>query len=40
MLNFIDISSYQADLNLAAVSNSIQGAIVKATEGTSYVNPQ
>lgn len=39
MLNFIDISSYQADLNLVAVSNSIQGVIVKATEGTSYVNP-
>lgn len=39
MLNFIDISSHQADLNLAAVSNSIQGVIVKATEGTSYVNP-
>lgn len=39
MLNFIDISSYQADLNLVAVSNSIHGVIVKATEGTSYVNP-
>lgn len=39
MLNFIDISSYQADLNLVAVSDSIQGVIVKATEGTSYVNP-
>lgn len=39
MLSFIDISSHQADLNLVAVSNSIQGVIVKATEGTSYVNP-
>lgn len=39
MLNFIDISSYQDSLNLAAVSSSIQGIIVKATEGTSYVNP-
>lgn len=39
MLNFIDISSHQADLDLVAVSNSIQGVIVKATEGTSYVNP-
>ena len=39
MLNFIDISSHQADLDLAAVSSSIQGVIVKATEGTSYVNP-
>ena len=39
MLSFIDISSHQADLNLAAVSNSVQGVIVKATEGTNYVNP-
>ena len=39
MINFIDISSYQAGLDLVAVSSSIQGVIVKATEGTSYVNP-
>lgn len=39
MLDFIDISSYQASLDLVAVSSSIQGVIVKATEGTSYVNP-
>lgn len=39
MISFIDISSYQATLNLVAVSNSIQGVIVKATEGTNYVNP-
>lgn len=39
MLDFIDISSHQAGLDLAAVSDSIQGVIVKATEGTSYVNP-
>lgn len=39
MLDFIDISSYQGDLDLAAVSGSVQGVIVKATEGTSYVNP-
>ena len=39
MLNFIDISSYQATLNLVAVSSSIQGVIIKATEGTNYVNP-
>lgn len=39
MLNFIDISSYQADLNLVAVSSSIQGVIIKATQGTTYVNP-
>lgn len=38
MLNFIDISSHQDSLNLVAVSSSIQGVIVKATEGTSYVN--
>ena len=40
-LNFIDISSYQADLNLAAVfaQNPLDGVIVKSTEGTSYVNP-
>lgn len=39
MLNFIDISSYQASLNLAAVSKSVQGVIIKATQGTGYVNP-
>lgn len=39
MLNFIDISSHQATLNLVDVSSSIQGVIVKATEGTNYVNP-
>lgn len=39
MLDFIDISSRQADLNLAAVSGSVHGVIVKATEGSSYVNP-
>ena len=39
MVNFIDISSYQADLNLVAVSSSIQGVIVKATQDTNYVNP-
>lgn len=40
-LNFIDISSYQADINLDAVfaQNPIDGVIVKSTEGTSYVNP-
>lgn len=39
MFNFIDISSYQRALNLVGVSDSIQGVIVKATEGTNYVNP-
>lgn len=38
MLNFIDISGYQADLNLVAVSNSISGCIMKATEGTTIVD--
>ena len=39
-LNFIDISSYQSDLNLESVfaQNPIDGVIVKATEGISYVN--
>lgn len=39
MINFIDISSHQTALNLVTVSSSIQGVIVKATEGTNYVNP-
>lgn len=39
MINFIDISSYQGSLNLVAVSNSIQGVIIKATQDTNYVNP-
>lgn len=40
-LNFIDISSYQADIKLDSVfaQNPIDGVIVKATEGVSYVNP-
>lgn len=40
-LNFIDIASHQAGLNLEAVfaQNPIDGVIVKSTEGTSYVNP-
>ena len=39
MFNFIDISIYQATLNLVAVSSSIQGVVIKATQGTTYVNP-
>lgn len=40
MLSFIDISSYQNTLNLvAAKSTPIQGVIIKATQGTNYVNP-
>lgn len=40
-LNLIDISSYQEGINLDAVfaSNPLDGAIIKATEGQSYVNP-
>lgn len=40
-MNFIDISSYQAGLDLDAVfrQNPLHGVIVKSTEGTSYVNP-
>lgn len=36
-LNFIDISSHQKDIDLSKVA--IDAVIVKATEGTSYVNP-
>lgn len=40
MVTFIDISSYQAPLNLvAAKSTPIQGVVIKATQGTNYVNP-
>lgn len=40
MLDFIDVSSYQSTLNLvAAKSTPIQGVIIKATQGTNYVNP-
>ena len=40
-LNFIDISSWQADIDLGAVfaGNPLDGIIVKATEGMKYVNP-
>lgn len=37
MLNGIDISSHQGDIDLSKLS--IDFAIVKATEGTGYVNP-
>ncbi|MFD4554400.1 GH25 family lysozyme [Streptomyces sp. NPDC058469] len=36
-LNGIDVSSYQADLNLSNVSYDF--VMIKATEGVSYVNP-
>lgn len=40
-LNFIDIASWQAGIDLKAVflQNPIDGVIVKATQGTDYVNP-
>lgn len=40
-LNAIDISSHQTGLNLETIfaRNPIHGVIVKATQGTSYVNP-
>ena len=37
MLNGIDISAYQSTLNVAKVSGDF--AIIKATEGQSYINP-
>lgn len=36
-LNVIDIASYQASLDLTKVA--VDGVIIKATQGTSYVNP-
>lgn len=40
-LNFIDISSWQANINLDMVKmqNPLHGIIVKSTESTNYVNP-
>lgn len=40
-LNFIDISSHQAGIDLEAIfrDNPLDGVIVKATEGLKYVNP-
>lgn len=38
MLHFIDISNWQKDINVSALSG-IDGVICKATEGTSYVSP-
>lgn len=42
MMNLIDISSWQAGIDLPAVfaQNPIDGVIVKATQGTGYVNPE
>ena len=41
-MNFIDISSWQAGIDLPALfsgGNQLDGVIVKLTEGTGYVNP-
>ena len=41
-MNFIDISSWQKgiDLSILFAENPLDGIIVKATEGTGYVNPE
>jgi len=41
-MNFIDIASWQKGIDLAALfaQNELDGVIVKATEGTGYVNPE
>lgn len=41
-LNFIDIASWQATIDLQAIfeKNPIHGVIVKATQGLTYVNPK
>lgn len=39
MLNFIDISSHQEGLYLPDVQNSIDAVMIKATQGSWYVNP-
>lgn len=38
MMNGIDISSYQSDIDLSAI-DGLDFVFVKATEGTGYVNP-
>lgn len=43
MMNFIDISSHQKGIDLAVLfqkNPALDGVIVKATEGTSYTNPE
>ncbi|SPT53095.1 Lysozyme M1 precursor [Actinomyces bovis] len=37
MLRIVDVSSWQKGINLSALD--CDGAVVKATQGTSYVNP-
>lgn len=39
MLKFIDISSHQEGLSLPDVQDSIDAVVIKATQGSYYVNP-
>ena len=39
MLKFIDISSHQEGLSLPDVRDSIDAVVIKATQGSCYVNP-
>lgn len=38
-IHFIDIASYQQGLDLRQAAGDIGGVVIKATEGTGYVNP-
>ena len=38
-IHFIDIASYQQGLDLRQAAAEIDGVVIKATEGTGYVNP-
>lgn len=38
-LNIIDISSWQSDLDISKLPSSLDGGIVKATQGESYTSP-
>ena len=41
-MNFIDIASWQAGIDLTALfaQNPLDGVVIKATQGTGYVNPE
>ena len=41
-MNFIDIASWQAGIDLDKMfrTNPLDGVIIKATQGTQYVNPE
>lgn len=38
MLNFIDVSNWQSDLDVNAVADSVDAIVCKATEGTDFVD--